>query len=244
MILASLPSSARRLAALGCVALLVVGCGTSGASPVSSSAPTPGAPTWAPTAPPYTLGPTMSPSPNDTCPTAAPAPLSGTATVTMTTNFGNIVIKVDGSLGANAAGAFVALARCGYYNNVLFHRIITGAVIQSGDGTYGRLPNLTPSLMGTGGPTWSTKDDAVKSTYKRGTLAMANKGAADTGSSQFFIILNEKTFSTYPKTYSIFGTVTSGMDVVDRIGLIPTGGDSGTMALEPAVITSTNVVTP
>lgn len=241
MILASLPSSARRFAALGCVALLVVGCGTSSVSPASSASPSAGVPTWAPTAPPFTLGP----SPDATCPTSAPAPFSGTATVTMTTNFGNIVIKVDGSLGANAAGAFVALARCGYYNNILFHRVVPGFVIQAGDGTNARLPNTTPNLMGTGGPSWSVTDDKVTSTYKRGTLAMANKsGIANSGSSQFFVVLTDAGFAGVSAVYSIFGSVTKGMDVVDRIALIPTGGDTGSMPLEPAVITGTTVATP
>jgi cyclophilin family peptidyl-prolyl cis-trans isomerase len=244
MILASLPSSARRMAALGCAALLIAACGTS-ATPSGSVAPSTPPPTVAPTAPAYTLGPTPATSPDaNACPTTAPAAFTGTATVTMTTNWGNIVVKVDGKLGANAAGAFIALAKCGYYNNVIFHRIIPGAVIQAGDGTNARLPNLNPAHMGEGGPGFTIKDDAVTGTYDTGTLAMANTGSADTGGSQFFIILSKAAFSTYPKTYSIFGNVTQGMDVVQRIGLIPVGGDSGTMALEVAVITSTTVTTP
>jgi cyclophilin family peptidyl-prolyl cis-trans isomerase len=243
MILASLPSSARRMAALGCAALLIAGCGTSVASPSASVSAPPA--TLAPTAPAYTLGPTPAPSGADNaCPTAAPAAFTGTATVTMTTNWGNIVIKVDGKLGANAAGAFIALAKCGYYNNVIFHRIIPGTVVQAGDGTNARLPNLNPAHMGEGGPGFTIKDDAVNSTYDTGTLAMANTGSADTGGSQFFIILSKAAFASFPKTYSIFGNVTQGMDVVQRIGLIPVGGDSGTMALEVAVITSVTVTTP
>ena len=244
MILASLPSSARRVAALGCVALLIAGCGSSGGTPAPlASASGPGT-TNAPSSPPYTLGPAPSASPNDNCPTAAPAAFTGTATVTMTTNYGDMVIKVDGSLGANAAGSFVALARCGYYNNIIFHRILPGAVIQAGDGTNARLPNLNPDFMGTGGVTWTIKDDKVTATYKTGTLAMANTGTADTGGSQFFIILSEAAFASYPKTYSIFGTVTKGMDVAQRIGLIPVAGDQGSTPTNIAVITSTTVVTP
>ena len=242
---------ARRLATVGIVALLLAGCT---AVPTVTPTPSPTTlPTVPPTTPPYTLGPTISPSPNG-CPTATPAAFTGTATVTMTTNFGNIVIKVDGSLGANAAGSFVALARCGYYNNVIFHRVIPGFVIQSGDGTYAREPNLTLSKMGVGGPDWKVQDDKVTTTYKRGTVSMARTGAVNSGTSQFFIVLDDSAQkslgATTANNYAIFGSVTTGMDVVDRIALVPLGGESGpngepgSMPLQPIVITSTLVTTP
>ena len=242
---------ARRLATVGLVALLVAGCT---AIPTVTPTPSPTAlPTIPPTTPPYTLGPTLSPSPNG-CPTAAPAAFTGTATVTITTNFGNIVIKVDGSLGANAAGSFVALARCGYYNNVIFHRVVAGFIIQSGDGSYAREPNLTFSKMGLGGPDWKVQDDKVTTTYKRGTVSLARTGAANSGNSQFFIVLADSAQTSLgaatANNYAIFGSVTTGMDVVDRIASVPVGGEPdaqgnpATMPLEPIVITSTLVTTP
>jgi cyclophilin family peptidyl-prolyl cis-trans isomerase len=146
---------------------------------------------------------------------------SGTATVTMTTNFGNIVVKVDSSLGPNAAGAFVALARCGYYDNVLFHRVVVKFIIQTGDGQYGRLPSFAPDRMGQGGPGWNIPDDKVTTTYKRGTVAIARTSAANSGNSQFFIVLDDSAQASLGATttnnYAIFGSVTSGMDVADRI---------------------------
>jgi peptidylprolyl isomerase len=242
---------ARRLATVGLVALLVTGCT---AIPTVTPTPSPTAlPTIPPTTPPYTLGPTLSPSPNG-CPTAAPAAFTGTATVTMTTNFGNIVIKVDGSLGANAAGSFVALARCGYYNNVIFHRVVAGFIIQSGDGTNGREPNLTLDKLGMGGPAWTIQDDKVTTTYKRGTVSLARTGSANSGNSQFFIVLADSAQTSLgaatANNYAIFGSVTTGMDVVDRIASVPVGGEPdaqgnpATMPLEPIVITSTLVTTP
>ena len=242
---------ARRLATVGLVALLVAGCT---AIPTVTPTPSPTAPpTLPPTTPPYTLGPTISPSPNG-CPTATPAAFTGTATVTMTTNFGNIVIKVDGSLGANAAGSFVALARCGYYNNVIFHRVVTGFIIQSGDGTYAREPNLTLDKMGMGGPDWKVQDDKVTTSYKRGTVSLARTGAANSGNSQFFIVLNDSAQTILgaatANNYAIFGSVTTGMDVADRIASVPVGGEPdsqgnpATMPLQPIVITSTIVTTP
>ena len=251
MILAFSKSPARRLATVGLVALLFSGCSIPTVKPTPSPSPLD---TVAPSTPPYTLGPTMAAG---ACPTTTPAALTGTATVTMTTNFGTIVINVDGSLGPNAAGAFVALARCGYYNNVLFHRIIPGFVIQAGDGTYARLPNPTVDcgVLGTGGPNWNVTDDPVKTTYKRGTVAMARGASANSGSSQFFIVMDDKAATDLAGTgfnnYAIFGNVTAGMDVADKIVAVPTGGDpckdsSGSlsplnMPLAPIVITNVTV---
>jgi cyclophilin family peptidyl-prolyl cis-trans isomerase len=238
-------SSARRLATVGLVATLFAGCAVPTVTPSASPVP---AATVAPTTPPYTLAPTMDAA---TCPTVAPAAFTGTATVTMNTNFGNIVIKVDGSLGPNAAGAFIALAKCGYYNNVIFHRLVPKFIIQAGDGTYGREPN--PDLgsnLGTGGPSWTIQDDPVNSKYKRGTVAMARKSGANSANSQFFIVMDDAAAASLAGTgannYAIFGDVTSGMDVADRISNVPTGGDSteGAMPLEPIVITGMTVVTP
>jgi cyclophilin family peptidyl-prolyl cis-trans isomerase len=251
MILAFTKSPARRLATVGLVAVMFAGCST----PVVTPTPSPSAlPTVAPPAPAYTLGPTMAPEgASGACPTSAPPAFTGKATVTMTTNFGNIVISVDGGLGANAAGSFIALARCGYYNNVIFHRLVPGFVIQAGDGKNARLPNLGKACdMGSGGPTWTIPDDKVTSTYKRGTISMARTSSANSGSSQFFIVLADSASSVLgsatANNYAIFGDVTKGMDVVDAIAAVPTGGDpcSGStsvasMPLEPIVITSTIV---
>ncbi len=244
MILAPATSQARRLATVGLVALMLAGC--SGVPNITPS-PTPESPpTIPPTTPPYTLAPASA-----NCPTETPPALSGTATVKMTTNFGDIVIKVDSSLGANAAGDFVALARCGYYNNVIFHRIVKGFVIQAGDGTYGREPSLNLSKIGSGGPSWSVTDDQVSTPYKRGTVALANTGATNSANTQFFIVLSDTAWTaTTPTTYSIFGDVTSGLDVVDRIAEVPTGGEPGSdgspasLPLQPIVITGTTVTTP
>jgi cyclophilin family peptidyl-prolyl cis-trans isomerase len=252
MILAFTKSSASRLATVGLVAVLFAGCATPTVSP--TAAPSPLA-TIPPTTPPYTLGPSMSPSgaPGLVCPTTTPDAFTGTATVTMTTNFGDMVIAVDGKLGPNAAGAFLALARCGYYNNVIFHRLVPGFIIQAGDGTYGRMPNPTLScLLGTGGPTWTIQDDKVTTPYKRGTFAMARKSTANSANSQFFIVLEDSAGATLgdPTTannYAIVGNVTKGMDIADAIARVPLGGDacpgggSASQPLAPIVITSTIV---
>jgi cyclophilin family peptidyl-prolyl cis-trans isomerase len=255
MILAFTKSPARRLATVGLVAVMLSGCST----PTVSPSPAPSAlPTVPPTTPAYTLAPSMSPDgATGACPTSTPPAFTGKATVTMTTNFGDIVIAVDGSLGANAAGAFIALSRCGYYNNIIFHRVIPGFVIQAGDGTNARMPK--PDLactIGSGGPSWTIQDDKVTTPYKRGTIAMARSANPNSGSSQFFIVLADAAGSTLgdPSTannYAIFGDVTKGLDVVDAIAAVPTGdvlcpdssGQSSplNLPLAPIVITSTIV---
>ncbi len=246
MTLAALSSSSRRLATVGLVAWLVAAC----AVPTNEPTPTPTPlPTIPPTAPAFTLGP----APTD-CPTAAPSPMAAgaTATVTLHTNYGDIVVKVDGSTAPNAAGAFTALVRCGYYNNVMFHRIIAGFMVQAGDGQYARMPGYNTAKWGTGGPGWTIPDDPKPASYARGMLAMANTGQGNSGSSQFFIILADsagQSLSSATEPYAQFGTVTSGMDVVDRIAAVPVGGDaesdgSYSMPLVPVVITSATVTTP
>jgi peptidyl-prolyl cis-trans isomerase B (cyclophilin B) len=242
MILASLSSPSRRLAGVAAAALLLAACAVPTNEPSASATP---APTAAATAPRYVLAPSPS-----GCPTYAPMqlPAGATETVTMTTNFGVIVIKIDSALGPNAAAAFVGLARCGYYNNVLFHRIVPAFVIQAGDGQYARLPSFTPEKMGYGNPGWSIPDDPVTKEYARGMVAMARGAAPNSGGSQFFIVLDDEAQARLGaesyNNYAQIGYVTSGMDVVDRIAQIPTGGEGGDMALQPAVILGTTVSVP
>jgi len=189
---------------------------------------------------PSTAGPGASPggSSASTCPTSQPAPMPAgdKATVTLGTSLGPIVVQVDGSLGPNAAGNFVALAECGYYDGVIFHRLVPGFVIQGGDGQYGREPNIDDRVGG-GGPGYEFADDPVTVPYSRGTVAMANSGP-NTNGSQFFIMLQD---AALPPSYSVFGHVTSGMDVVDKIAAMPNGGGQGNRALQPVAITTATV---
>ena len=114
------------------------------------------------------------------CPTTQPPALKAgeTRTVTITTEQGDFVIKVTADLSPIATGNFVALAECGWYDNVVFHRLVPGFVIQGGDGQYGRAPNVDAQLVGTGGPPYSIQDEPVTTAYHRGTVAMARTLAA------------------------------------------------------------------
>src|SRR6185369_13664269 len=90
--------------------------------------------------------------PAGSCPTTQPAPLDAadTRTVTIQTDKGAIVIKVVGALSPIAAGNFVALASCGYYDGVVFQRVVPGFVIQGGDGQYGRSGKIDLQRVGSG----------------------------------------------------------------------------------------------
>jgi cyclophilin family peptidyl-prolyl cis-trans isomerase len=177
------------------------------------------------------------------CPTDGPKPMASnaTATVTIATPKGAIVIKVEGKLGPLAAANFVALADCHYYDGVVFHRLVPGFVIQGGDGQYGRTPNVDMSRVGQGGPDYLFADDPVSVPYTRGTVAMANSGP-DTNGSQFFIVLADD--NGLQPLYSVFGHVTSGMDTVDAIAAMPNSGDPANAALDPVPMTTVTSTTP
>ena len=150
------------------------------------------------------------------CPTSPPAalPAQETRTVTLETSMGTIVLTIDGSLSPIAAGNFVALAECGYYDGVVFHR---AATLQ--DGTPFVIQGGDPTGTGTGGPGYTIADEPVTATYHRGTLAMARTAQPNSQGSQFFVVLSDAAgpiLASY-NTYAIFGEVTDGMDVADAI---------------------------
>jgi cyclophilin family peptidyl-prolyl cis-trans isomerase len=209
----------RALAALA-IPVLLAACSSSSALPtIPPATPTPSGADASATPAPTHPGPIYPPG----CPTSQPAALaaSDVRTVTITTPKGDIVIEVKGSLSPIATGNFVALASCGYYDGVVFHRVVPGFVIQGGDGQFGRSPDVIPDLVGTGGPPYTIKDEPVTTTYKRGTVAMARSSAPNSVSSQFFIVLSDAAAGSLgdPKynNYQIVGTVTSGMAAVDAI---------------------------
>lgn len=174
------------------------------------------------------------------CPTTQPAPLpSGeTRTVVITTPKGAITIKVEGSLSPIAAGNFVALASCKFYDGVVFHRVATlqdgtPFVIQGGD----------PSGTGEGGPGYTIRDEPVTATYRRGTVAMARTAAPNSQGSQFFIVLDDRAGAVLASynTYAIFGSVTAGLDVVDAIYRAAGGIE---LPANPVAMTTVTVANP
>ena len=140
----------------------------------------------------------------------------------------------------------MALAQCGYYTNVVFHRLVPGFVIQAGDGQFGRSPNVVAARVGQGGPGYTIADEAVVGDYVRGTVAMARTPDPHSQGSQFFICLDDLSGSLDKAGgYVILGHVTSGMDVVDTIAAEPNSGQAtGNQALKPEPMTSVTVATP
>ena len=128
---------------------------------------------------------------------------------TIKTNFGDIVVRLFPKDAPITVNNFVFLARQGFYDGLTFHRVVKDFVIQTGD----------PKGNGTGGPGYKFVDEKVTRDYAKGTLAMANSGP-NTNGSQFFITLADLS-KKLPKNYTIFGEVTSGFDVVEKIGNIP-----------------------
>jgi len=139
---------------------------------------------------------------------------------TIATDLGEIEIQLYTTDVPKAAGNFVDLARKGFYDDVVFHRVIPGFVIQAGDGQYGKKATLDKGRVGTGGPGYKFADEPFKGDYARGTLAMANAGP-NTNGSQFFICHQDLSGGRLPKNYTIFGIVTKGMSVVDAIVSAP-----------------------
>lgn len=189
--------------------------------------------TTVPTVPPATPTPASVATPGTSrCPTVAPDPLPAgeTRTIVIETAKGSITIKVEADLGPLAAGNFVALAECGFYEGVVFHRLMPGFVIQGGD----------PSGTGSGGPGYEFPNDPVDVPYVRGVVAMANAGR-DTNGSQFFIVLAD---AGLPPDYSVFGRVTAGMETVDAIAAMPNAGGQAGTALDPVAMDSVTVTDP
>src|SRR5579885_2370109 len=124
--------------------------------------------------------------------------------VLIKTNKGDIKLELNPAEAPITVNNFVTLARDGFYNGVTFHRVVPGFVIQGGD----------PTGTGRGGPGYRFNDEPVRRPYKAGTVAMANAGP-NTNGSQFFICLEDQ--PGLPPNYTIFGDVTSGMNVVRSI---------------------------
>ena len=231
----------RRVALLGFVALLAAACTGGGTAPLPTiPSLAPATPTPAPTHP----GPTYPPA----CPTSQPPALTAadTRTVTITTDKGAIEITIKGALSPIATGNFVALASCGYFDGVVFHRLVPGFVIQGGDGQFGRVPNVYPDLVGSGGPPYTIKDEPVTTKYVRGTVAMARTSQPNSVNSQFFIVLSDAAQPALAQanTYQIIGSVSAGMDVVDAIAAMPNSGGQNNSAINPVAMTKVTVSNP
>ena len=144
--------------------------------------------------------------------------------VTLKTSKGDIAIELNTGQTPKTVDNFVTLAKKGFYNNTIFHRVVEGFMIQGGD----------PNGDGTGGPGYTFDDEPFTGEYTRGAVAMANRGK-NTNGSQFFIMHQDKPLS---KDYVIFGHVVSGMEVVDAIATDKVAVSSSGENSKPVVSTT------
>ena len=156
---------------------------------------------------------------------------------TITTEIGDIEIDLFDESAPKAAKNFIDLATKGFYDDVIFHRVIPGFVIQGGDGQFGKKAELQRGRVGTGGPGYKFEDEKVQGEYLRGSLAMANSGP-NTNGSQFFICTDDLG-GKLPKNYTLFGQVTKGLDIVDQIVSAPR--DSRDLPDKPVAMTSVTI---
>ncbi|MBR4504264.1 MAG: peptidylprolyl isomerase [Candidatus Methanomethylophilaceae archaeon] len=143
--------------------------------------------------------------------------LANMTTVIMHTSMGNIVIKLHDDMPITT-GNFVKLSNDGFYDGVIFHRVIEDFMIQGGD----------PDGTGMGGPGYTIEDEFGHGhSNVRGTISMANTGRPNSGGSQFFINVVDNTYldkedPRTPSAHPVFGTVISGMEVADAISKVKT----------------------
>jgi cyclophilin family peptidyl-prolyl cis-trans isomerase len=213
------PARGAALIAVCAVAMLVLAACGAGPRPTPSLAPT-------------QAGAAVSagaPTPRLQFP--APPPMSidtnKTYTATIKTSMGDITVQLNAKDAPKTVNNFVFLAKQGFYNGTTFHRVIKGFVIQGGD----------PTGTGTGGPGYQFADEPVKGTYDVGAVAMANSGP-NTNGSQFFICEGDQC-KTLPPKYNLFGKVAEGIDVVHKIGSVPT--DANDRPTQTVTITSIEI---
>ncbi len=148
------------------------------------------------------------------------------------TSLGGFTVELLPKEAPVTVNNFVCLARAGFFEGTVYHRIIEDFMVQSGD----------PTGTGRGGPGYRFQDELPTTrTYERGTLAMANAGP-DTNGSQFFVCVTDQ--PRLPKDYTIFGRVTEGMESVDAVAAVPVeAGGSGepSSPIDPVTITSVTI---
>lgn len=151
-----------------------------------------------------------------------------TYTAMLQTSVGNIEITLNAKETPITVNNFVYLSRSGFYDDTIFHRVIRGFMIQGGD----------PEGTGRGGPGYRFDDEFFSGDYTRGTVAMANAGP-DTNGSQFFIMHADYGL---PKDYVIFGSVTKGLEVVDKIATAETEAEGeGSTPIKPVTVESVTI---
>ena len=147
------------------------------------------------------------------------------------TTEGDITLELNAQQTPITVNNFVTLAKKNFYNNTIFHRVIKGFMIQGGD----------PKGDGTGGPGYRFNDEPFIGEYMRGTIAMANAGP-NTNGSQFFIMHQD---NPLPKNYVIFGKVTKGIEIVDKIAeasVMQSASSEPSKPVKPVLVLSVEII--
>jgi peptidylprolyl isomerase len=215
-------SSPVRTVLLACVLvaalLLAAGCTQQSATPVKNETATGTIP-----ATPVITAPAITPA------ATATGSSESWKRVRLSTSLGDIILALDPSMPITS-GNFESLVKKGFYNNVTFHRVIDGFMLQGGD----------PTGTGMGGPGYRIKDEfGTSNRNNRGTISMANSGP-NTGGSQFFINLVNNNY--LDGKHPVFGKVVEGMDVVDKIGKVPTSGGQVNRPLQNVTIIKAEMI--
>ncbi len=188
-------------------------------------------------------------TPRPSCPISPPTATTATATLReadraiVRTSHGSFTIELYRDVAPLATANFVDLARCGFYEGIEFHRVLAGFLAQAGDpNTDDDRPGADPTLIGSGGPGYRFEIEPPPQNleYVRYSVSMANAGQPNTNGSQFFIALDDLT-GVLDRSYTIFGQVVEGTDVVDDIGAVPVDGPAG-LPLDPVVIESIEIL--
>jgi peptidyl-prolyl cis-trans isomerase A (cyclophilin A) len=182
-------------------------------------------------------------SPSTACPTSAPSSadaqqvLADAEQAVVKTNKGEFTMELYGDRAPIATANFVNLARCGFYDQISFHRVLSGFVIQAGD-PQTRSNHGDFQSLGSGGPGYefAIEPPADDLNYDQYVVAMA-ADQTGAGGSQFFIDLADLD-DRLPRNYTIFGKIVAGTDVVDTIGALPVNDPQLGVPLDPAIIES------
>ncbi len=159
--------------------------------------------------------------------------------ITLSTNLGNIVLELDADKAPITVKNFLSYAKSGYYNDTVFHRVIDGFMIQGGGFVASMKQKPAES------PIKNEANNGLKN--NKYTIAMARTSIPDSATSQFFINASNNDFLNFPGQdgwgYCVFGKVTDGIDVVDKIQKVATGNSGGhqDVPLEPVIILNVTV---
>ena len=142
------------------------------------------------------------------------------ADVVIKTDFGDIKFSLLPDIAPETVRNFVTLAKKGFYDGTLFHRVIPGFMIQGGDPN---TKNSDKSAWGQGGPGYNLKAEFSSRSHLRGIVSMARANDPDSAGSQFFIVTSDSTF--LDRQYTVFGEVVDGIQVADKIVNLPRDGN-------------------